>query len=151
MLAYANPENPKDELQRADGFGIARFNKAAKSVTFEAWPRFANVDEGAQTQFPGWPITISADQNDGRKPLGYLPKIIVKGLDRPVCQLRNAETQEVIYTFRSDSPELLLPVYAPGSYVVAIGRDTPESDQLKIRFDGKNSDRAPVTINYLDK
>lgn len=151
MLAYANPENPKDELQRADGFGIARFNKKEKSVTFEAWPRFANVDDGKQAQFPGWPITIAADQNDGRTPIGYLPKIVVQGLDQPVCQLRDAESQEVIYTFRSETPELRLPVYADGQYIVAIGRDRPDSDQLKIRFDGESPQQAPITIYYLNE
>lgn len=151
MLAYANPENPKDELQRADGFGIARFDKKARTVTFEAWPRFANVDDGPEAQFPGWPITISADQNDGRKPLGYLPKIVVKGLDRPVCQLRNADSQEVVYTFRSDTPELHLPVYAPGQYEVAIGRDRVKYANLKIRFDGTSSEQEVITLTYLDE
>ena len=39
MMAYANPED-SDERKRADGFGIARFNKKKREVTFECWPRF---------------------------------------------------------------------------------------------------------------
>ena len=36
MLAYANPEDRKDEKQRADGHGIVRFNKNDQSITFGA-------------------------------------------------------------------------------------------------------------------
>ncbi|MBT5017342.1 MAG: hypothetical protein HON04_01205, partial [Planctomicrobium sp.] len=53
MLAYANPENRRDETQRADGYGIARFNKVARTITFECWHRFADVKDGDKAQFPG--------------------------------------------------------------------------------------------------
>ena len=52
MHAYANPEDRNNELKRADGFGIARFNKKNRSVTFECWPRFSKVSNGDQAQFP---------------------------------------------------------------------------------------------------
>jgi hypothetical protein len=57
MLAYANPEDPRDPRQRGDGFGVIRFNKPDRRVTFECWPRFAD----AANQYPGWPVTISLD------------------------------------------------------------------------------------------
>ena len=79
MLAYANPPDRKDEKQRADGFGIVRFNKTNRQVTFECWPRFADVDDGDTAQFPGWPITFNYRDNDGRKPVGYLPELVVTG------------------------------------------------------------------------
>jgi hypothetical protein len=43
MLAYANPPDITDERQRADGYGIARFDKKNRTVTFECWPRFSDV------------------------------------------------------------------------------------------------------------
>src|SRR5690606_7984258 len=55
MLAYANPADIRDERQRGDGFGIARFDKRKGTVTFECWPRFADVDNGPAAQYPGWP------------------------------------------------------------------------------------------------
>ncbi len=58
MLAYANPEDRNDETKRADGYGIVRFNKKDRTITFECWPRFASVDDGDAAQFPGWPVTI---------------------------------------------------------------------------------------------
>lgn len=61
MLAYANPEDVQDERRRADGYGLARFHKRTQEVTFECWPRFADVRDGDAAQFPGWPITVKVE------------------------------------------------------------------------------------------
>jgi hypothetical protein len=55
MHAYANIES-EDKLR--DGFGIVRFNKNDKSITFESWDRFADVTKKRAKQMPGWPRTI---------------------------------------------------------------------------------------------
>jgi len=55
MHAYANIVGP-DKL--SDGFGIVRFNKKEKSVTFESWDRFTDVTKKGAQQMPGWPRTI---------------------------------------------------------------------------------------------
>ena len=71
MLAYANPENrlqniagikPGDtrnaDADWADGYGLIRFHKNSGEVTFECWPRFADVTKPGARQFPGWPQTV---------------------------------------------------------------------------------------------
>jgi len=55
MHAYANIEGT-DNLR--EGFGIVRFNKKEKSVTFESWDRFTDVTKAGVKQMPGWPRTI---------------------------------------------------------------------------------------------
>jgi hypothetical protein len=55
MHAYANNEGPQN---LRDGFGIIRFNKKEKSVTFESWDRFTDVTKTGVKQMPGWPRTI---------------------------------------------------------------------------------------------
>lgn len=55
MLAYSNIEGPQ---KLSDGFGIVRFNKKEKSVTFESWNRFADVTKPGAKQMVGWPRTI---------------------------------------------------------------------------------------------
>ncbi len=55
MHAYANIEGPG---KLSDGFGIVRFNKKAKSITFESWDRFADVTKKDAKQMTGWPRTI---------------------------------------------------------------------------------------------
>jgi hypothetical protein len=62
MLAYANIEG---EIRR-DGFGLIRFNKKEKSVTFECWDRFADVTKPKAKQMPGWPRTIRQVQEKGQ-------------------------------------------------------------------------------------
>lgn len=54
MVAYANPS---EEFSRG-GFGLVRFNKKEKSVTFESWDRKTDVTKANAEQMPGWPRTI---------------------------------------------------------------------------------------------
>jgi hypothetical protein len=73
MVAYANPDPErkkiaaweKDEKTNlapdtgwADGYGLIRFKKSAGEVTFECWPRFADVTKPDARQFPGWPVVV---------------------------------------------------------------------------------------------
>ncbi|UCD62081.1 MAG: alkaline phosphatase D family protein [Flavobacteriaceae bacterium] len=57
MKAYVNPERPSS----GGGYGLIRFNKKEKNITFECWPRNADVTRGDAAQFEGWPITITMD------------------------------------------------------------------------------------------
>jgi hypothetical protein len=61
MHAYANIEGKN----LRDGFGLIRFNKKEKSVTFESWDRFADVTKPNAKPMPGWPRTIRQVQKDG--------------------------------------------------------------------------------------
>jgi hypothetical protein len=71
MLAYANPDKrllniagikPGDtsnaDADWAAGYGLIRFKKDSGEVTFECWPRFADVAAPGARQFPGWPQTV---------------------------------------------------------------------------------------------
>jgi hypothetical protein len=62
MHAYANIEG---QNKLSDGFGLIRFNKKAKSVTFECWDRFVDVTKTGAKQMQGWPRTIR-QSNDGK-------------------------------------------------------------------------------------
>lgn len=54
MHAYANP----DARSAAAGYGLIRFDKSTNKVTFECWPRAADVTKSDETQLPGWPVTV---------------------------------------------------------------------------------------------
>lgn len=73
MIAYANPHPERDKFSAskdqpklsigpkegwADGYGLIRFHKKDKQVTFECWPRFSDVTKPDAKQFPGWPVTV---------------------------------------------------------------------------------------------
>ena len=130
MLAYANPPNRTDELQRADGHGLVRFNKKNREVTFECWHRFANVAAGDK-QFAGWPITVLASNNDGRKIKGWLPKLEVSGTDKPVIQVIEEKSNEILYTMRAEGHSVQPRVYALGTYTVKIGTDLPDGKTIQ--------------------
>lgn len=124
MHAYANPEDRNDELKRADGFGVAVFNKKNRTITFECWPRFSKVTDGDKAQFPGWPITFKMSENDGRAPKGWLPRLDFVTPD-PVVQVIREETGEVLYTIRVKGKNFQPKVYEAGDYLIKVGRDFP--------------------------
>jgi hypothetical protein len=126
VLAYANPEDLQDERRRGDGWGLVRFDKRAGTITFECWPRF---QEGRQ--YPGWPVTVHGDDNDGRTPAAWLPELlVVRGAERPVVQVVAETTGEILYTFRARGSRVALPVYSGGTFTVRVGRDRPDGIEL---------------------
>jgi hypothetical protein len=125
MLAYANPEDIQDEKKRADGYGLARFHKKTRKITFECWPRFSEKE-----QFPGWPITVAMDANDGRKVAGHLPELIFEGSANPVVQVIAEKTGEILYTVRAQGDRFRPRIYGPGKYTVKFGPDRPDGPAL---------------------
>ena len=125
MLAYANPEDLADEKRRGDGHGLVRINARTGDLTFECWPRFSQGE-----QFPGWPVSVRADDNDGRRPVGWLPELVVEGVARPVVQVIAEGSGEVLYTVRARASRFQPPVYSRGSFTVRVGRDRPDGASL---------------------
>lgn len=137
MLAYANPEDIKDERKRGDGYGIAKFHKAKNEITLECWPRFSDAKKGDSQQYPGWPITISANGNDGRIPMAWLPTVEVVGADTFVLQVQNEVTKEIVYTHRVRGNRFRPPVFSEGSYTIAIGMEKPD----RKRWEGQRASK----------
>lgn len=131
MRAYANPEDRTDQTKRSDGYGVVRFDKSARTITFECWPRFADVREGDKAQFPGWPQTIRMQDNDGRRPIGWLPELQVSGSASPVVQVVNQTSGDIIYTVRAASNRFRPPVYGDGKYLVRVGKDLPDGRSIR--------------------
>ncbi len=127
MMAYANPPNINDERQRADGYGIARFNKKNRQITFECWPRFSDAEK---IQFPGWPITVSMENNDGRKVAGWLPELVFESGANPVVQVIDDATGDVLYTIRAQGGRFHPRVYSTGKHTIKIGTDKPDAQTL---------------------
>lgn len=137
MLAYANPEDRGDERKRSDGYGIVRFKKSTREVTFECYKRFSDVTQDkADSQFPGWPIKFHISENDGRKVFATLPKLTVKEFENPVYQVIDESNGEILYTTRSENRWIEAPVYGPGLYTLKTGENKPEIISLH-RFEVK--------------
>ena len=143
MHAYANPEDRKDELKRADGFGVAKFNKKNRTITFECWPRFAKVSDGDKAQFPGWPVTVKMAQNDGRSVRGWLPRLSFSK-PNPVVQVINEKTGEVLYTVRVQGKSFQPKVYSMDPHSVRVGKDSPNKPLLANASPSKDRQAAAV-------
>lgn len=130
MLAYANPKNIADQKQRGDGYGIVRFSKSTQKITFECWPRFSDQEAGQIQQYPGWPLTISSSDNDGRKVSAWLPKLVIDSQEYPVVSVREDSTGELLFATRLGTREFQPGVFGPGKYTIGLGRDRP--DELSI-------------------
>jgi hypothetical protein len=139
MMAYANPSDRTDEKQRGDGFGVVRFNKRMRTATVECWPRFAEIDNEDQGQYPGWPITIRMQDNDGRAIAGYLPELVVTGCDQPVVQVIDEETTEIVYTVRAQTNRFRPAVYHEGKYTVKVGKNKPDGQTITALEPGPES------------
>jgi arylsulfatase A-like enzyme len=126
MLAYANPNDVKNERERADGYGLVRFNKQTRRITFECWPRFSSVADGDKAQFAGWPITVRMEDNDGRKPVAWLPEFSFEGAENPVVEVIDEQNGDILYCIRTRGRTFQPAVYRPGTYTVKIGRDKPD-------------------------
>jgi hypothetical protein len=130
VLAYANPGDTQDERQRADGYGVARFDLKLDKVTFECWPRFSDSRKGDSQQFPGWPQTFALADNDGRKPVGFLPSVDLPA-GPAVVQVIAEQTGETVYVRRLTGGKAFAPpVFARGKYTVKIGIDRPDQRTL---------------------
>jgi hypothetical protein len=120
--AVANPHRygvPVHALNdRAPGFGIVVFDKKARTIRLENYPRWADLRKGKAAMFPGWPITIRQTDNglNGAKWQLRLPAkarglvtVVAPGDTEPTLMWRTAEAIDRI------------PVWRAGSYQVTIG------------------------------
>ncbi len=138
VLAVANPAHyyGKTTFQgtpllhdRAPGYGIVRFNKPARTTTFECWPLYSDPATGPQ--YPGWPVTIRQTENDGRTPVGYLPVVDTGAAVNPVVRIYDTTNAgELVYGYRVNGNRFRPPVYAAGhSYrmeIVGIDGSPPQ-------------------------
>jgi len=144
MLAYANPNPSRVSYNRwlaqGAGFGIIRFDKPQRKITMELWPRGCRITAPGCQQFPGWPVTISQQENYGREAAGYLPAVEAD-VEEPVVQVIDEESGEIVYTLRINGSSFKPKVFQPGRYTLIVRSEekelvftglTPEKDQQKI-------------------
>ena len=102
--AVANPTPERatgDALTtRAAGFGVVRLDKAARTATFECWPRNVDVSDPAAAPYPGWPRTVSVHQNDGRLAAGWI-EVTTVGRSDCVVQVTDEGTGELLHAVRA--------------------------------------------------
>lgn len=135
MHAVANPEpqpNADKLTTRASGFGIVKFNKSDRTITMECWPRNVDIHHPSNKPYPGWPMTISQFDNDGRKPHGYLPTIRSASAD-PVVQVIEEKSGGIVYTIRAKGKSFEPRIFAEGTYTVRVGEGSALKEFKNLR------------------
>jgi hypothetical protein len=137
--AIGNPEEkrrkPVLELlhDKSSGYGLVEFHKQDQTITVNCYKLLfdaANVKPA--DQFPGWPITISLEDNYGREAKAHLPTIEVKGMKRPVLQVIDESNNEIVYTLRIGGSSHRPKVFREGKYTVRVGdQDADNMRELK--------------------
>lgn len=118
MHAYANPA---DGNHMGTGYGLVRFKKSTREITMECWPRFVDVSTPDAKMYAGWPITIGQEENYGRRPLAWLPKLEFAGQKYPVVQIIDEADGSVVYTLRIKGNSFRPKVFREGTYTIKVG------------------------------
>jgi len=125
LRAVANPsKEPTDGSKlttRAAGFALAKFNRKTREITFECWPRNVDITDPSSRQYPGWPVTVTQEDNYGRKAAAYLPMLQVAGQVNPVVQVVDESNGEIVYTLRINGTSFRPKVFKDGTYTIHVG------------------------------
>ena len=134
VLAFKNgpydPPRPVLELVNAktSGLGLVRFNKAKRTITFECWPYSADVTQPG-TQMSTWPVTVSQRDNYARPPVAHLPALTIGGVSKPVVQIFEEKSGELVYALRLNGQTFRPHVFAAGRYTIKVL--DPETNRSK--------------------
>ena len=130
---------------RVAGFGVIKYNKPNRTITFECWPRNIDVTNPNHKQYDGWPITIS--QFDNFSPPNYfeLPKLYLSEEDQ-VVTIRKSTTREVVSSVRTHGKNYQPKVLEEGSYTIEIGEGNTPIKYFNVESDKKNTKTINVKI-----
>ena len=143
MHAYANPDS--NDKGFGAGFAVARFDKKERTITFECWPRFADLTQPDAKQFAGWPKTVRQIDNYNPNDWVPLPKLIFR-TPNPVIQIVDDATGKPLYTLRIRGTEYQPRVPADGRWTIKIGRERAET-MIRSGIPSKSNIRK-IEIDY---
>jgi len=107
---------------RSPGYGIVKFDKRDRTITFECWPRWADPTANRAKEYHGWPITVSRLENYGRKAAARLPLVEVTGMENPALEVIDETTGEILYALRLKGKSFRPKVFdAAKTYTLKIG------------------------------
>lgn len=146
--AVANPthkdNSPKTDLLkgRAAGYGIIKFNKSAREITYECWARNVDITDPKSKQYEGWPITFNQTDNFAIQEGFELPTLKISKANQ-VVTVRNNYTKEVVSSLRIKGDEYQPKVMQPGVFTIEVG----EGKNKQFFFDVEAVKKNKKTIN----
>lgn len=138
IYAVGNPTDDFDEefdrykraQKKASGYGLVTFDTKERTIKMEAIRFLADLNsDSEENTYPGWPLTIQQSDNDGRRALGYLPRIKTTKSDQ-LLKIVREDNQELVSAMRIKGKSHQPKVYALGKYTLILG-EGKEERQLK--------------------
>lgn len=129
--------NPEDDFEgeknryvkcqkKSSGFGMVTFDQTERTIKMEAFRFLAKLDiDSGENSFPGWPLTIDQLDNDGRRPLGYLPRLQLKRPDQ-ILKVINGNTKELVSAIRIKGSSFTPAVFDLAKYTLVVGEGEEE-------------------------
>lgn len=150
MHLVANPTLPEIKeggklSTRVAGFGVIKYNKPNRTITFECWGRNIDITDPNSKQYPGWPVTISQFDNFNPKVTYALPKLEISK-ENQVVTIRKSETQEVVSSVRIMGNSYQPKVLELGSYLIEVGEGTSVKKYYDVISKKKNKSKLVVKI-----
>ena len=150
VKAVANPTLPEIKeggylSTRAAGFGVIRYNKPKRTITFEAWERNVDIHDSKTKQYPGWPITISQEDNFVIKNGYQLPKLIISKEDQ-VVTVKEQFTREVISSIRINGKVYQPKVINSGQYIIEVGEGSNQKRFEYVEVKKRNKKEISISI-----
>lgn len=148
--AISNPvftgKKPVKLYDRATGYGIVRFNKNNRDITMECWPRQANPK--TDKQYEGWPIVIKQSDNYLKNATLFLPELIIKGMNNPVVQVKNENTNEIVYTLRIKGTRYLPKVLKNGYYTIIVGELGSKKEKILTHIAASKKNSNVIEVEF---
>jgi hypothetical protein len=133
---------------KVSGLGLVRFDKRNRKTTVECWPLLADVTQPG-TQFRGWPQTFDVLENDGRKPVAYLPRLEIRGSRDPLIEVIDESSGELVYCLRPGQTSWQPQTFSKGKFTVRVSE--PESGKEKVlkglEAEVKNDGRIEASLS----
>lgn len=153
VLAFANgadqPPKPMMEqvVAKTSGLGLVRFDKANQKITIDCWPYTTDPTKPGG-QFPGWPVVIDVKDNYARKATAHLPTLEIEGTKKPLIEVTDEKTGELVYALRINGAKFQPHVFATGKYTVKVSEpESGRSKQLKgLSASASNSEKLKVKV-----
>ncbi len=134
--------------ETASGYGLVEFDKAERNIVVHSYHFLADPENpGADDEFAGWPYTLNQFDNDGRKAVGHLPQIEIKGIKNPVIFVDNEKTGELVHAVRILGTSYSAPVYSNDTYTVTVG-DPDKALWKTVTSLEPSTNKETVKINF---
>ena len=150
VKAVGNPSSEEIKVggklsTRVAGFGVIKYNKPNRTITFDCWGRNVDIMDPKTKQYKGWPITISQFDNFNPRKSFLLP-ILELSKENQVVTIRKSTTREIISSVRINGKTYQPRVLSLGSYTIEIGEGNTLIKLFNMTSKVKNSEQLKVEI-----